>query len=543
MKLIPPFLESSTSRAEEKLFDILQGIDIDEFSTALHSLNLSHHQHKLMGELDFVLIGKAGVVVLEVKGGGVRVSQGIWHFRDRYGVEHRKSEGPFDQASSGMFSLLKSLKEHVAELDRVHIPIGYGVAFPDIEFQQDSVEWPLEVVLDARTLRTPVGMRHYLTRLARYWREKGAYRAQLDKAEISAIVRYLRPDFEIIPTLSQRAESLDHQTTRLTGEQMDALDGLEENRRFICEGGAGTGKTFLAVEVGRRLASEGVNVVFTCLSPVLGRYISTRCQPGVAVVPFSEFQRVKSDTIDVLIVDEGQDVLNLDSFAEMDRVLKGGLEQGRWRIFLDRNAQAGLCGKYEPEAFEYLLQCNPALYKLRRNCRNTDEIVKQTQLCTGADLGAPQAGAGMPVKIEYYADREAGVTMLANLLSDFKRKGIAPADLTILSGKPFSLSLAGQLPEAIRQQIVTVDITNSGSFPLTRASFSTVEDFKGLENRFIVATDCDDFNDRPRAVARLYTAMSRARVMLTLFLPDSLRATMRELQLGNLELMGLTVQR
>lgn len=534
MRLIPPILLNENSGAEARLFELLRTVDSDDYSTALHSLNLPWHQYKLTGELDFVLIGPNGLLVLEVKGGGVRLQDGIWYFRDRYGNEHRKSEGPFRQAQSGMYALREQLCQAVGKLRIDGIRIGYGVVFPDIEFHEVSIEWPQESILDSRYCGTATNVGRYLTRLGRYWRAKEPRHPKLAAADVQSILRLLRPEFEIVPSLMSQVEEIDRVLTRLTDDQMSALDGLEENARFICEGGAGTGKTFLAAEVARRLAHGGMKVLFTCLSPTLCSHIQARLpEQAIDVVPFEELSH-RTTQYDALIVDEGQDLLTLESLVLLDDLLVGGLERGTWRVFLDRNTQAGLCGQFEEAALEFLHSLHPAKYVLRRNCRNTNEIVSQTQLFTGADMGAPTAGAGVPVIVRFYDSDEEAVSCLQGHLKRLAGKGARPGDITLLSGQSSDGSLVDRLPSDLRRGIVPVTPEVAGSFPPNAITFATAQNFKGLENRFVVLIDVGAVASVGRDRALLYTAMSRARAELIILLPESLRADVDKLQLDNL---------
>ena len=108
---------------------------------AVHSLLLADHPYKRWGEIDFLLVGPAGLLALEVKGGRVACVDGIWEFTDRNGVIHRKSESPMRQASSGLMALRDWLRDQLPHplVDRVSF--GWGVVFPDIEFHQASPEW------------------------------------------------------------------------------------------------------------------------------------------------------------------------------------------------------------------------------------------------------------------------------------------------------------------------------------------------------------------------------------------------------------------
>lgn len=92
VKMIPSYCgEEVKSNAERKVFKILSGLELKN-GCVLHSLGLPKHNNKIYGEIDFVVICDRGIACLEVKGGGVECREGIWIFRDRYGVEKQKTK-------------------------------------------------------------------------------------------------------------------------------------------------------------------------------------------------------------------------------------------------------------------------------------------------------------------------------------------------------------------------------------------------------------------------------------------------------------------
>jgi hypothetical protein len=111
MKLIPSEISlRNPSSAELKLFRLLKLVDLDD-CFALHSLNLSEHEYKICGEIDFLIIGPPGFFVLEVKGGRIVRRDGVLILTDRYGKQRRKAERPFAQAQSAAFAMLNRLRE------------------------------------------------------------------------------------------------------------------------------------------------------------------------------------------------------------------------------------------------------------------------------------------------------------------------------------------------------------------------------------------------------------------------------------------------
>jgi superfamily II DNA or RNA helicase len=63
---------------------------------------------------------------------------------------------------------------------------------------------------------------------------------------------------------------------RLTDEQMRILDLLRDTKRLVVRGGAGSGKTLLALEKATRLVRDGKYVLLLCCSIPLAQWLQTR---------------------------------------------------------------------------------------------------------------------------------------------------------------------------------------------------------------------------------------------------------------------------
>jgi superfamily II DNA or RNA helicase len=63
---------------------------------------------------------------------------------------------------------------------------------------------------------------------------------------------------------------------RLTENQYEILDNLDGNQRLLITGGAGTGKTLLAIEAAKRLSAQGLRVLVTCFNQPLGVHLAGR---------------------------------------------------------------------------------------------------------------------------------------------------------------------------------------------------------------------------------------------------------------------------
>jgi hypothetical protein len=537
MRLIPPAPSpATTSSGERLLFDLLKQAELPGW-VGLHSLSVSEHEYKRWGELDFVLLSADGLLVIEVKGGRVSVHDGVWIFTNRFGVENESYEGPFRQAQSGLIGLKKRLEEHIGTGRLRALSMGYGVAFPQTRFDVTSVEWEPELVLDEKDIRDAHRLGMWVRRLAEYWKRHTATPAPASERLVEEVLSLLRPEFDRVPSLAYRTTELINRMERLTEEQYRQLDFVEENPRLLCDGGAGTGKTFLAAELARREATRGKRVLVTCWSSVLSRFIESRVPESVTVRAFDHLHSSEGRPHDVLIVDEAQDLMSPDDLQVLDAQVKGGLENGRWAFFLDQNLQSGIRGRMDPDSLGLLQAFGGVPGHLRWNCRNTEPITMQTRLLTAADLGNPSAGAGPPVKYAYYTSQHDCAQKLQQHLSELISGGVALGEITILSPRPFAESSVRMLGEKWLRTLVELGPESAGDLPLPSMTFACIADFKGLENRFIAVIDVDSFDRSQRDLANLYVAMSRARAGLWVALYASLESEVARASAANLSLV------
>lgn len=575
MRMIPYEISQNTiSNAEHRLFEAFRKTEMPDGYVCLHSVDLPDHQYKVLGELDFVIVSPRGLFAIEVKGGGVSCHDGVWYYENRYGEISRSLEGPFHQARAGMFSLRERLLNWFSENELSQIIMGYAVAFPDCDFDVHGIEWPQDLVLDARRLRAN-GLSAFIRSIEAYWHDKISGRPDRASPDLAArIAKQLRPDFEMVRSLHVEADRIDALTVKLTEEQYTRLDIIEDAQRILVSGGAGTGKTFLAIEVARRHAHSGQRVLFVCFSPLLARFLSS--QSLTSRVTVSSIHELMLDVVrkcghlpegyrddlaltdewykrrlvptfegasrfldssakyDVLIIDEAQDILNLEYLTGLGNLLRGGLDKGIWRIFYDRFNQRVISGSPEREVIDLLMSAGAVPPILRVNCRNTNEVVIQTKVLTGADLGNKSTGPGPAVVYEYYRDLDNAAHLLETYLDTLRRNEIERRHITILSPRPFEESSASRLSQRWHRNLVVLDRARSPVFPFEDLTFSTVPLFKGLENRFIALTDIDDLDSTPESTAILYVGMSRARARLWVAVNEALRAKLGEISKKNL---------
>ena len=378
---IPPYLgEEIKSNAEKKMYEVLQQLNLKN-AYVLHSLGLPRHQNKIYGEIDFVVVCERGVACLEIKGGRVECHEGKWYFTDRYGVKREKPEGPFAQVIGNMFSLRDTLKKRFSKNPHMkNLLVASGVVFPDIEFKSISEEIIPEIIYDNRVS----DITEYINGVFDYW-ERRQHRepGKLSPADVEEIVNYLRGDFVFIPSLNDRLRSVEQKLVRLTSEQAQVMWALSMNDHLLVEGNAGTGKTLLALDFAQKKAAQGEKVLYLTFNKNLANNVMGQIgqQDNLKVINihalFGEYISIDVDELkqnpqkyfseilpekfydyisglsgdeteklqfDLLVMDEGQDILKPIYLYSLDALLKGGLENGHWAVFYDEKQNI-----YNPE--------------------------------------------------------------------------------------------------------------------------------------------------------------------------------------------------
>lgn len=583
-RMIPPRYDKAVAVSERKVFDRLRLDPAADDWTVLHSLGLSRRGAKPYGEIDFViLIPGSGVVCLEVKGGRIRCEDGIWYTRNRYGEETALTRSPFEQAKEGMFALRDEVAREfgsAAEVSRM--VYAYGVVFTDVQSPPDTPEFEDWEAIDVEGLREPISRS-----LRRIIKKQAAKLGNGHRCSLAALATlgdlrdFLRPDFDVGIARSTSITRSEKRILRLTAEQYDVLDTLSMNMHCLVEGAAGTGKTMLALEFARRMRGEHREIVLLCYNRLLGDWIQRSLDveiPGSTIVAGSFHRCLRSvitnsfcreefleeekpaleedsteffqetyplfgslalgdsdQSCELLIIDEGQDLIRDNYLAVLDSWLVGGLAGGRWVIFGDFTRQAiytGASGLQEglTGARELLgtYADHITVTSLSRNCRNTRNIGEETALLSGFNslpyrLDDDEA---LPVDYRYCASRKSQIRKAKDAINRLLEDGVSPSDIVVLSPVRFDRSIASEIE---MDDTVTVRPIGSGDMlvPQGVVPFSTIHAFKGLESPVVILCDFDSLEgDRARSL--LYVGMSRARSHLVMVLPESIREQVAE---------------
>jgi ATP:corrinoid adenosyltransferase len=476
-------------------------------------------------ELDFLVIDPArGMIGFEVKGSTAigRDEEG-WYS----GSGRRRIKSPGAQAQRAMHTLQDYLRT------RGSVPaFGWGVVFPDAESPEGlGPELPSRLVIDAGSLQ---------------WADKAVdavFEAAigagtpLSPAAVTELVRLLAPRVSLAPSLSATLTEEGAALVRLTEEQFDILELLAAFPRVGVSGGAGTGKTLVAMERARRLAAEGRRVLLLCYNRGLSAYLQPRAG-GFTVSTFhalcdafaktaglpwpaapdgpdaqafwheeapnlltQALDRLPDERYDAVIVDEAQDFQEYWWIA-VERLLRRPKDDVLW-VFVD--PQQNIYGGSAWEALD--LRMAPLAY----NCRNTRRIARYAY---GLVLAEPRLRPGTPEGVEVSIEQCAGeremLDAVRRALHRIVVEGrLSPDRLVVLSPHSARTSAVWRAQHFGNLALVPYPTAPAPG----QVQFTTLQGFKGLEADAIVLCEARKGHQHSSA-QHLYVAASRARHVL-----------------------------
>ena len=438
-----------------------------------------------------------------------------------------------------MFEIEKIIKEKLGnDYGRTDILYGYGVIFTD----EDA--FPVAVITEDETWRLCQKSENvdYVAFIKKLHKNFVSELNQLGKrvpkeltsGDAGRIANVLRPIVDCVVPLKSFIEASEQDILVLTEEQYACLDDIEINDRIVVTGGAGTGKTLIAVEEAKR-TDVTQKIGFFCYNRNLADYIRrSMSSKNVAVNSLHAFMmkicenetigndgtqeffsvilpeiaceaaKQKGIIFDKIIVDEFQDLCTPEYIKFFDVILKGGLFDGQFSFYGDFVRQAiynEAATLNTLKAFTFFAQ-----KRLTINCRNTLYIGNELINITGyEDKQYRLKITGEPVDFYVYNSPEEQSKKLIDCIKVLKKKGFKSSAITVLSAKRRENSIINLCD---REKFV---IGNYGENPDAYfAMFSTVQSFKGLESEIVVLVDVDDYSD----TRLMYIALSRARSKL-----------------------------
>ncbi|MCS3902189.1 hypothetical protein J2T55_000181 [Methylohalomonas lacus] len=530
MKLIPSFIyprESindlvNVNEGERRVFELLKHVNLLKHDVALHSLNLSNYDRsrKRWHEIDFLIICELGILVVEVKSGSIECSGGIWKYS---GKTTRNS--PAVQAKDNYYALVDQyLRPEFGGLVD-NMVSGWACIFSDIARisgnhaaalaeQGDEITGYTDIVGSAST------MKQFLSRVYDHWQSKRPHSRKLTGEEVKAIADYLRPDFDKVPSISSSLRVIKAQMQGLTQTQYSRLSMLEGLPRLMVLGGAGTGKSFLAMYVARKHSADGNSVAFITRSENFANFVKNELfRTGVNVISYAcELRNDAKNMYDVLVIDEGQDLCDWDAIEYLDSILMGGLENGRWIWFGDPNNQVSPSVAFDKDAYNYYFENAVHVPPvMQENIRNAHSIVEKLNHWSHADVGVSAIEEPVlkrNVEVGRAADISNEIREAIKKIDQLIADGLDHEDFAVLVASEDQLKeVNAELSNSNIKAIGLPEILADGTSAPGKVVVSTVEEFKGLERPVIILLGLSkyaDNSDLGELKSLLYKGISRA---------------------------------
>ncbi|MBO0706721.1 MAG: NERD domain-containing protein [Candidatus Dormibacteraeota bacterium] len=224
------------------------------------------------GETDFVLVHPTrGVLVLEVKGGLVNydAASGLWTTRRTKADPPQSRRDPFQQVTDSTYHLRNWLRE-LPGWRREWGPFGHAVLFPHGLLRGGPLpQLDPRIVLNGPDMLDDATLRRRIEGAFDFWADG----SRLDAAGANRVVSALAHDLEVRQPLGFAVSLSDREILRLSDRQYDVLRTLAGNRRVAVAGPAGSGKTLIAAEKAKRLASDGFQTLLACFNRPLADYL------------------------------------------------------------------------------------------------------------------------------------------------------------------------------------------------------------------------------------------------------------------------------
>jgi hypothetical protein len=370
--------------------------------------------------------------------------------------------------------------------------------------------------------------------------------------QLELIDELLAPTVELKPLLRHEVEEGEREVVRLTREQMHVLDLLRGQRRAAVVGPAGSGKTMLAREKARRLASEGFSTLLVCFNQPLARMLHDELADapapgGLHVTTFHELCLTLGREAGTLPVPEPADKTQDWWDVTLPRALEAAIPVvgGRYHaIVIDEGQdftrdwlESLFLMLTDPDHDVLYVFHDPAQalfredvvatlglpeYTVDWNCRNTGPIHALAARYAGGLAGVEVLRKeGRAPEIVPAAGGPETVEALRVVLHRLRQEeGMAPWQIAVLTGRSLAKS------DVWRQRNFGNEVLWNGSYddaghsrglsadqapdqPTDTILFDSIRRFKGLEREVVVLVELDEAD--PRLAQLTYVGATRAR--------------------------------
>lgn len=583
--MIPSFIDEHTAPGERQIFSYLQSAPDDW--VVFHQLDLTAYNKGKPTEIDFVvIIPDLGILCIEIKSHeSISFDDGVWSSASGKNTIKRS---PFKQSNEATFTFINHLKLRGESFRR--IPIYNAVMFPCSIFEiGDNLFFHKWNFYDKLRIDSLIRLGNFHSEL------KSGLRESIDNNATNVIPLSCAISSKTIESLKVLCAPIQkarlNRKVEIKMREEEAFDKLRIqqksvitqiidihtnevlNPRCLIRGAAGTGKTWVALEIAKIMADKGRRVGLISFNRNVGDWMVKKIaeeatRPNLVVgsiykllidmleidVPtkisddywtsdfFDSVEESLTDPeistsvpFDFLVIDEAQDILsNHQLWSLIPQILNGGLSDGIYCLLGDFDNQLFGSRTSLDESLGLLREkFKVTQMVLRENCRNYRQVGDMA-LCLSAlnktlyDGYRREGGSLDDVEIKFYGSSDEQHSLLFQIVEHFLKLGYKYDHIVILSFNTDELSTAaGFIASGSRLKLRPYRRTEISGIPYT-----TINSFKGLEAKIIIITDAvlDDTEFRRN---QIYTAITRSTESVVMLCDNSSRKKFIQLSKSN----------
>lgn len=517
------------------------------------------------GEIDFiVMVPNLGFCCLEVKSAReLKIEDGNWYRKDGSNwIKYSKT--PVQQNRKNMHNLVELLK---TRFPNNALPCSFAsmIVFPRATANNPYPIGDDAVLIDKAKLNNIISeIKDVLVAKWEYYVTKINPRA--NSPITNKVFQLLLPkEVRIAEKVSIQINNSENALIALTEQQSQILGAMKRNKQLCVVGGAGTGKTILAIKRAQELMDSGLKIAFICYSRKLPFWIQSRLElkngsvvnnyyklakeyidkaPGLSLPKANPFENrpyvdglfleaieILGDRakFDVIIIDEAQD------FGETKEIIFHELwnrnSAGFFIQFGDENQTIFSGGGL-------FTGDDIPICTLDKNCRNTlqialicNAIISQTE----EDVDVVEIESLPRGKDPIYINGEEGPEFrkeqIVKTIRGWIDSGINVKQIALIAPKKQnSLVNISNLRESASevQSIEGIKFTSSHEKWRNNQGclVDTIKGFKGMESDLLVLTDLPEITENWFTLEDAYVGISRAKHELVVISLTSASAAM-----------------
>lgn len=508
-----------------------------DFKIPEHSDNFNYYK-KTSSQIDFLILCKFGILVLEVKGGPISTKDNTFFYGKNF--ETPIKQNPFKQAEGYKYTLKDNILNNFKGCFFCE-----ATAFPHVDYPFESK------LFDDKLLWTSFIAKDYDGSIERFLLNVFEYSKNKHKKHFRNYYEISPKEFISIkkilsPIIGDRNQLNTVNTIEWLGIQnIEILDGLYKNSRIMIEGPPGCGKTTLAKAfIDKQHNKNGIYLCWNNLLMHNTKSLLTERQlsSNIEVTTFFRFFQKYNQSIDFkelsslseeqfydlvkntiqrleynnklkpydfIVIDEAQDLLDrgLDLFINKFSGFNGqGLVNGNSLVLYDIDQSYTASGRSVAEIADLLTEyyCHFKINEVKRSAQNPDirrlssEILENPEILDTDDF--EMKFSNIPVK-RHKTLQEVKSHIVKNILTPIREtdSSLKGQDCIILIESTF---LRGEHKgkEDLRELLIIKDVEelseNNVGDTANKLRYSSILKFKGLEkkNVFLVISKPSELN-------------------------------------------------